>query len=79
MALRRVFKDLSGAGKEKGSGIEDLPGARVPSWTCRRRSNVSRNLPEAGEYAPFRSGLFGPLWSLAWRDPGLFRIVFFNV
>ena len=40
---------------------------------------VFEDLPEAGEYAPFRSGLFGPLWSLAWRDPGLFRIVFFNV
>ena len=30
---------------------------------------VSRDLPEAGEYAPFRSGLFRPLRSPAYEGP----------
>ena len=25
--------------QEKGSGVKDLPGAGVPSWTCRSRLN----------------------------------------
>ena len=67
------------AGKElirvEDSGVKDLPGAGDGEVAGQEKGDfglqrslwrVLRDLPEAGEYAPLWSGLFRPLWSLAY-------------